>query len=76
MNVTDSEFFMVRLPGGESVHDEREGALEHLRANADGLDAENDDVSVVAVSVDGADWQIKEMSWQTVALELLNGGEA
>lgn len=76
MNVTDGRFFMVRLPSGESVHNERGEALDYLRANADGLAAESDDVSVVEVNITGDDWEIKSLSWQTVALELLSGGDA
>jgi uncharacterized protein YbjQ (UPF0145 family) len=75
MNVSDSKFFMVRLPSSESVHDEREDALAHLRENADGLNGDADAVSVVEVSVEGDDWQIKELAWQSIALELLGGGE-
>ncbi|EMA47948.1 hypothetical protein [Halococcus saccharolyticus] len=74
MNVSNSEFFMVQLPSGESIHDTRDEALAHLRENANGLSGEAEDVSVVNVSIEGNDWQIKELAWQQIALELLGGG--
>ena len=74
MNVSDGQFFMARLPSGDSIHDERSEAIQQLRENADGLDPEADDVSVVEVSVNGDDWAIKEISGMQIAMELLNGG--
>lgn len=74
MNISDGEFFMTRLPSGDSIHNERSDAIDALRENANGVDPENDDVSVVEVTVDGDDWQIREISGMQIAMELLGGG--
>jgi hypothetical protein len=68
--------FFVHLPGRESVHDSREEALDELRSGASTVDTDDPNVSVAEVTVDGNDWQIAELPWQQIALELLNGGEA
>lgn len=62
---------MVQLPDSETLHQSEKEAIGHLKENADGLDAESDDVNVVRVSVDDGDWTIAEMSWQTIALQMM-----
>lgn len=73
MNISDGQFFMARLPSGDSVHNERAEAIDALRQNANGVNPETDDVSVVEVSVEGDDWQIREISGMQIAMELLGG---
>ena len=73
LEINDGTFFMVRLPESETVHQEQEDALDYLKQHTKNIDPESDDVSVVKVSVTGEDWTIAEMSWQTIALELMGG---
>jgi hypothetical protein len=73
--ITDDTFYTARIATETTVHDERTDAISHLRENADGIDPDGDDVSIVEVSIDGDDWQIKELPWQQIALELLQGGD-
>lgn len=74
MNVSNQTFYMSRLPHGDSIHNERDAAIDALRDRADDLDPESDDVSVVEVSVEGGDWKIREISGMQIAMELLGGG--
>ena len=71
MELDNHTFYLVQLPGEKTLHQSEEEAITHLKANADGLDAESDDVSVVRVSVENEDWTIAEMSWQTIAIQLM-----
>lgn len=73
IQVKDDTFYLVRLPDEKTIHNEEEEAIDYLREHADGVEPESDDVSVVRVSVEGEDWTIAEMSWQTIALELMSG---
>lgn len=71
LTVEDSEFYMVQLPSEETLHQTEDEAIEHLRESAPEIDPESEDVSVIRVSVEGSDWTIAEMSWQTIALQMM-----
>lgn len=71
MEIEDNTFFLVQLPKGKTLHQSEQDAISHLQANADNLDTESSDVSVVRVVIENDDWMIAEMSWQTIALQLM-----
>lgn len=71
LELTDSTFHMVRLPEGETIHQQEADAINYLEQNADDIDPQSEEVSVVKVTVEGEDWTIAEMSWQTIALQLM-----
>lgn len=73
LEVRDDTFYVVQLPDGKTLHNTEQEAITHLKGNADDVDPESDDVSVVRVSVEGEDWTIAEMSWQTIALQMMEG---
>jgi uncharacterized protein YbjQ (UPF0145 family) len=71
MEVKNDSFFMVQLPEGKTLHQTKEEAISQLQEQAEGLDAESSDVNIIKVSVENDDWTIAEMSWQTIALQLM-----
>ncbi|WP_275882502.1 hypothetical protein [Halorhabdus sp. BNX81] len=71
MDVNDDTFFMVQLPEGKTLHQTKEEAISQLQQQADGLEAESSDVNIVKIAVEDDDWTIAEMSWQTIALQLM-----
>jgi len=71
LEVQDGTFFMVQLPNGQSIHQTEDEAIEYLQNRAQDVDPETDDVNVVRVSVENEDWTIAEMSWQNIALRLM-----
>jgi len=73
LEVTDGTFYMVRLPTSETIHQDEDTAIDFLNQHAEDADPESDAVSVVKVSVEGEDWTIAEMSWQSIALQLMGG---
>lgn len=73
LNVDDNMFYLVHLPGEKTLHNEEDEAIHYLRNQSDDVDPESDNVSVVRVEVEGEDWTIAEMSWQTIALRLMGG---
>jgi len=75
MNVSDSEFYMARISGEESLHDDRGDAIGQLQESANGLDPETDEFSVIKVAVDGDNWEIQEIAPSKIALELLQNGD-
>lgn len=73
MKITDKTFYVVQSPDSDHVLPSEAEAIDHLRSNATNVDPESDDLSVVEVSFDNDDWTIKELPWQRIALELLQG---
>ncbi|MFB6222333.1 MAG: hypothetical protein ABEH86_01500 [Haloarcula sp.] len=73
LEVENGTFFMVQLPDGQSLHQTEDEAIEYLQNRAGDVDPETDDVNVVRVSVENEDWTIAEMSWQNIALRLMEG---
>ncbi len=71
LKIDDDTFFMVKVPGSKTLHQSEDEAIDHLKENAGDLDPESDDVNVVRVAVDEGDWTIAEMSWQTIALQMM-----
>lgn len=71
LEVLDDTFYMVQHSGEQTIHQTEDEAINHLREQADDVDPENEEVSVVRISVDGEDWTIAEMSWQNIALQLM-----
>jgi prefoldin subunit 5 len=71
LEVQDGTFLMVQLPNGQSIHQTEDEAIEYLQNRAQDVDPETDDVNVVRVSVENEDWTIAEMSWQNIALRLM-----
>jgi hypothetical protein len=72
LEIIDDTFFMVQVPGEKTLHQNEDDAIDHLQDKAEGIDPESSDVSVVRISVDGGDWTIAEMSWQNIALRLMD----
>lgn len=75
LRITESEFYMARIGDDHTIHNTRESAIDHLRNASEKLtpDPESNDVSIAVVEYGDDDWEIRELSWQTVALELLQG---
>lgn len=73
LQISENQFYLVMLPSGKTLHDNEKEAIEYLKDNAGDVDPEDDEVSVVNVTVEGEDWTIAEMSWQAIALELMGG---
>jgi hypothetical protein len=69
--IDDGEFYLVTIGGTQRLFAAEADAIDHLRSSD--LDPEAADVSVVHVTVDGEDWQIRELPWQRIALQLLGG---
>lgn len=70
--INGGTFYLATIRDAQTLHANREDAINQLRS-ADGLDTETDNVSIVEVSVTDGDWQIAELPWQNIALELLRG---
>lgn len=75
IEITDGQFYFAEVDAAETIHTTRQSAIGHLKQEADNLDPDNTDVRIVEVRVSGDDWAIKELPWQKIALELLNGGD-
>lgn len=73
LSVDDDTFYLVNLPDEKTLHNEEDRAIDYLRNESENVDPESDDVSVVRIEVEGDDWTIAEMSWQTIALRLMGG---
>jgi hypothetical protein len=73
LEVKDNTFYMVQLPENKTIHETEDEAINYLKDNANNVDPEEEDVSLVEVSVEGDDWTIAEMPWQTIALRLMGG---
>lgn len=71
LQISEDQFYLVMLPEGKTLHDNEKEAIDYLKENAGNVNPENDEVSVVEVTVEGDDWTIAEMSWQSIALELM-----
>lgn len=71
ISITDGTFFLVTVAGQKTIYGTEGDAINHLRTGD--VTPETDDVSVVRVTVEGEDWEIKELAWQRIALELLGG---
>lgn len=74
LTLDNGEFYLVELNGEQTLHTSRGDAIDHLKGSAGQLDPEGEDIEIVEVTVSGEDWQIKQLAWQKIALELLNGG--
>jgi hypothetical protein len=75
IEINDGQFYLAQINGTDTVHNTRDGAINHLKEGASGVDPETSDISIVEVTFNGDDWQIKELPWQQIALRLLGGGE-
>jgi len=73
LSVDDGTFYLVHLPDEKTLHNEENEAIDYLRNQSEQVDPESDDVSVLRVEVEGEDWTIAEMSWQTIALRIMGG---
>lgn len=73
LEIDDGQFYLAQIDGNDTIHNTRDGAINHLKEGAGNIDPENSDLSIVEVSFDGDDWQIKELPWQKIALRLLGG---
>ena len=73
LSVDDDTFYLVHLPDEKTLHNKEDEAIDYLRDQSDNVDPGSDNVSVVRVEVEGDDWTIAEMSWQTIALRLMGG---
>lgn len=73
LEIIDGEFFLLRTPTMDLLHDSRADAIENLKEYGAGA-GDDTDISVVKVNIDGGDWTIAEIPWQEIALELLSGG--
>ncbi|NHN48396.1 hypothetical protein G9464_12440 [Halostella sp. JP-L12] len=71
LQIEDNTFYLVQLPEEKTLHESEDAAINHLKENAENLDPENDEVSLIEVSVEGEDWTIAEMPWQNIALRLM-----
>lgn len=71
LEVSEDTFYLVQLPGKNTLHNNESEAIKFLKDNADDVDPDDEQVSVVRISVEGEDWTIAEMSWQTIALQLM-----
>lgn len=71
LEIDNDTFYLVKLPDQKTLHSNEDDAINHLKQNAGGVDPESEEVSVVRVSVEGEDWTIAEMSWQSIALQLM-----
>lgn len=74
IGLSDDTFHLVTVDGRRTLFETEEQAIEHLQNQQ--LDPDESDVAVVAVTVNDGDWQIRELPWQRIALQLLGGGDA
>jgi len=73
MIVNNETFYVVQTPADDYVVGSEDAAIDELKTHSDGIDPETDDVTVAEVNFSGNDWEIKELPWQTIALQLLQG---
>jgi hypothetical protein len=73
MIVNNETFFVVQTPEDDYIVGSEDEAIDQLKDNSDDIDPETDDVTVAQVNYSGNDWEIKELPWQTIALQLLQG---
>lgn len=73
LEINDGTFYMVQLPASETIHEKEDDAIDYLKKHAGDVDPQSNEVSIVKISVEGEDWSIAEMSWQTIALQLMGG---
>lgn len=74
LQIDNGTFFYVQDRGDETLLETREAAISALR-DIDANDLDEDAISVVKVDVDGMDWSIQQLSWQSIAFELLRGDD-
>lgn len=74
LEINDGTFFYVQDRGDETLFTTREAAISALR-EIDATNLDEDAISVVKVDIDGMDWSIQQLSWQSIAFELLRGGD-
>lgn len=75
MEVEDDTFFVVQSPNKMHVYQTQSESIDHLRSNADKLNAEDPDITISEVTVDGEDWTIKQLPWQRIAVKLMQSEE-
>lgn len=75
LEVTGNEFYLIELPSGKTIHDTEEEAVNHLKDNANDIDPNAENISLLRINFDDEDWTIAEMSWQNIALRLMGGDE-
>jgi len=64
---------VVQTPADDYIVGSEDEAIAQLKDHSDDIDPETDDVTVAQVNYSGNDWEIKELPWQTIALQLLQG---
>jgi len=69
--LSGNEFHLVTVNGERTVYEAEADAIDHLRGRD--IDPDTEDVNLVAVTVTGGDWKIRELPWQRIALQLLGG---
>lgn len=74
LEINDGTFFYVQDRGDETLFETREAAIDTLR-QIDAGDLDEDAISVVKVDIDGMDWAIQQLGWQSIAFELLRGDD-
>jgi len=73
LTTADNTFYVLSTTTNDHLFVERSAAIAELQDTVGA--AEDPDVSIAEVTVDGDDWTIKEIPWRTIALELMNGGD-
>ena len=73
MIVNNETFYVVQTPANDYVVGSEDAAIDELKNHSDDINPETDDVTVAQVNYSGSDWEIKELPWQTIALQLLQG---
>jgi len=73
MKIDNKTFYVVQTPADDHLLETEDDAIATLKDHSDDIDPENDDVTVAEVNYSDSDWEIKELPWQTIALQLLQG---
>ena len=77
LKVEGNRFYVLEVGGEKWVHDTVESAVQALkeRVRAEG-DLNPDDIRVVEVNILKRKWNIQEVPWVKIALDLIRGKNA
>lgn len=72
MIVENQSFYVVQTPEEDHIVSTEDEAVAQLQ-NGSEIDPDSENVSVAEVNYTDDDWTIKELPWQSIALQLLQG---
>lgn len=73
LDVTEDTFFMVETENGKQIFDQREDAVSGLVEEVGvGNFRENEDSFEITAVETGDEWEVRAVSWRSIALEVMS----